>query len=282
MLRRYLYACLFLFISNLLFAGTLQWQAKIAYQKNLPQQGYYRLIEAHNNTFGKTVYIHAVYMPQQRYHAFLVGQPNILRYFSGLDVHANTKKHHAILGINGGYFTPSYAPLGLLIINHHVIAPLRRSKLLSGLILINNQGRLSIKWRSTYYKNAKFAFQSGPFLLTPRGRYLSKSKPEASRRTVLAITKQGNLLALSTTPITLANLASILKHHPKTLTSEPLKAAINLDGGTSSAMTLFLPEEKALVIPERLPVRSVLMFAPRVSFAGVPGQVMLFNRVSGV
>ena len=38
----------------------------------------------------------------------------------------------AIAGVNGGYFDPEDAPVGLLMSDGRVLAPLRKAKLLSG------------------------------------------------------------------------------------------------------------------------------------------------------
>ena len=45
-----------------------------------------------------------------------------------------------IAGINGGYFEADLSPLGLLISNGHLIHPIRRANLLSGIFLVK-EGR---------------------------------------------------------------------------------------------------------------------------------------------
>src|ERR1043166_4849166 len=40
-------------------------------------------------------------------------------------------------GVNGGYFDPQNAPVGLVISDGKMIAPLRKAKLLSGVLVVN-------------------------------------------------------------------------------------------------------------------------------------------------
>ena len=157
-------------------ANTSLWNYATIYQQNISNKNTYRLITFTNTKLNKTISFNVASFTQKHYRALLVDQPNVLDYFSGLSVSSNTKKHHAVLGVNGGYFTPNYAPLGLYIINHHILSSFNRSELLSGIVMINNHGQLFIRERNAYYKNAKYAFQAGPFLLRSNGRYIKKSK----------------------------------------------------------------------------------------------------------
>src|SRR5262245_24379464 len=44
---------------------------------------------------------------------------------------------NALAGVNGGYFDPADAPVGLLISNGQVLSPFRKAKLLSGVLFAN-------------------------------------------------------------------------------------------------------------------------------------------------
>ena len=70
-------------------------------------------------------------------------------------------------GVNGGYFKPDFAPVGLLISDGRMIAPLQRARLMTGVLSASTRGvqilrapRIFISERQT---NA--AVQCGPFLV---------------------------------------------------------------------------------------------------------------------
>src|SRR5206468_8776870 len=44
------------------------------------------------------------------------------------------RQERCLAGVNGGYFDPDYAPIGLLIVDGKTIAPLQRARLLSGVL----------------------------------------------------------------------------------------------------------------------------------------------------
>src|SRR4051794_16160859 len=52
---------------------------------------------------------------------------------------AATMQHeNCIAGVNGGYFDPNYAPVGLMITNGRVVTPLGKARLLSGVLSVVN------------------------------------------------------------------------------------------------------------------------------------------------
>src|SRR2546423_15504757 len=55
---------------------------------------------------------------------------------SGEDLAAAARRARAIAGGNGGAFVPENAPVGLLISDGKLIAPLRKARLLSGVLVV--------------------------------------------------------------------------------------------------------------------------------------------------
>src|SRR3954468_3429303 len=76
------------------------------------------------------------------------------------------RRLRGVAGVNGGYFDPQNAPVGLVIADGKSIAPFRKAKLLSG-VLVVNKSRVELL-RATEYssrKTATAALQCGPFLV---------------------------------------------------------------------------------------------------------------------
>jgi uncharacterized protein YigE (DUF2233 family) len=63
---------------------------------------------------------------------------------AGDDLASVMRRGRAIAGVNGGYFDPQNAPLGLLISDGKLIAPFRKARLLSG-VLVATKGRVPQK-----------------------------------------------------------------------------------------------------------------------------------------
>jgi len=216
----------------------------------------YRFVSFTDIKTKQTFHVNVVVLSKNNYRAKLVDQPDSRKYFS---VAAVTKANQGFLGINGGFYTPEFQPLGLLVADGKKLSPLLNNRLLMGLVVIDSQGHLQLKWRGQSYKNAQFAFQSGPYIIKPGGRRgIKKTSTQAKTRTVLA--QSGDkLLVMSTSAVSLYDLAAVLSRYPNAFGVNSIERALNLDGGRSTAMILRLPE-KNLSIFALAPVRSVLVF----------------------
>src|SRR3954452_19693779 len=53
------------------------------------------------------------------------------------DLAAAARRVRAVAGVNGGYFDPQNAPVGLLMSDGKLIAPLRKARLLSGVLVVS-------------------------------------------------------------------------------------------------------------------------------------------------
>lgn len=246
------------FLTSVIFASN--WQPTLLKEINIHNQSRYLYIKFDNKRIHSNFYVNAVLLKNNAYSAKIINHNISIAHLFSSRVYTTTKAAHAFLGINGGFFTPEYKPLGLIIINSQTLNAISRSKLLSGLVLINSHGEINLKTKWSHYKKARFALQTGPFLIRPNG-HIAVTKPgHKERRTVLALTKKNNLLALSTTSVSLYNLAFALKNNPQMFGAKKISTALNLDGGTSTAMSLFIPHQKPIVIPEFFPVKNILIF----------------------
>ena len=119
--------------------------------------------------------------------------------------------NQCVAGVNGGFFgdTEERRPLGLLILE-------RRKKL------------------STPIKQMKQAIQSGPFLVEDNKRVSGLNKTRRARRTFIATDGKNTWCLGCSTSLTLHELATWLTAI-KLPNGNPIRAALNLDGGTSSS-----------------------------------------------
>jgi hypothetical protein len=168
------------------------------------------------------------------------------------------QREGCIAGTNGGYFDPDYAPVGLLVSDGRIIAPLRKAKLLSGVVSVVN-GRIQIQRSGTFSLKSKpsAARQCGPFLVE-RGRAVVGLNDTRSARRTFVATLAGDRAALGyCSPVTLAQLGRLLG-----VPQIKMQSALNLDGGSSSGFW-FAAENGVFSIREQKTVRDYLGIAAK-------------------
>jgi len=174
------------------------------------------------------------------------------------DLAAVMRRSRGVAGVNGGYFDPENAPVGLLVADGKLIAPLRKARLLSG-ILVVTKTRIELLRSSEYSsrKNAIAAVQCGPFLVEGGKPVAGLNDTRPARRTFV-ITTGGERAAVGfSSTVTLAQLGDILA------TAElKVQRALNLDGGSSSAFW-FAGERGVFSVPEQKTVRDFVIVTPK-------------------
>jgi exopolysaccharide biosynthesis protein len=172
------------------------------------------------------------------------------------------QRERCLAGVNGGYFDPENAPLGLLISDGRQIAPLRKARLLSGVVSVID-GRVQIQRAAEFSPKSKpaAARQCGPFLVerSQPVRGLNDTRP--ARRTFVATSGAQRAALGYSSHVTLAQLARLLAT-PGVAGDLKIQRALNLDGGSSSAFW-FSGEKGAFSIPEQKAVRDFLAIVPR-------------------
>ncbi len=162
-----------------------------------------------------------------------------------------------LAGVNGGYFDPQDAPVGLLVREGKVVAPLRKARLLSGVVSVA-RGRLRLQRTAEYSsKRVKEALQCGPFLVERNRPVAGLKKERDARRTFVAIDKTNTAAIGFCSSVSLADLAEILS---AISASQALKVerALNLDGGSSSAFWFRDDDGEPFSISERKTVRDFI------------------------
>jgi hypothetical protein len=188
----------------------------------------------------------------------------ILQNEGGADGLGEMMRHEKCLaGVNGGYFDENFAPLGLRIVNGQMLAPLRRARLITGVLAASPRGVQIVRSREISGRaGVTAAIQCGPFLVD-RGQPISGlNNSHLARRTFAATTSSSRALVGVCSGVSLAELAKILA---STSLAEDLKIerALNLDGGSSSAFWFARENGSAFSISEQKPVRDFVGIVPK-------------------
>jgi len=166
-------------------------------------------------------------------------------------------------GVNGGYFSSDFAPIGLLISGGRMIAPLQRARLITGVLSASARGVQILRVRE-FSRREKItaAVQCGPFLVDHYELVRGLDDSTAARRTFAATVTNDRALLGICSEISLAELAAILT---TTRLTDDLKIqrALNLDGGSSSAFWFARENGSAFSIREQKPVRDFVAVVPK-------------------
>ncbi len=168
-----------------------------------------------------------------------------------------------LAGVNGGYFDPNFAPIGLRIVDERMIAPLQRARLITGALTASARGVQIVRVREYSRKQrVSAAIQCGPFLVDLEKHVRGLDDSHLARRTFAATGTNDRALLGVCSKISLSELAKVLA----TLQfAEDLKIerALNLDGGSSSAFWFARENGSAFSIPEQKTVRDFVAIVPK-------------------
>jgi len=181
----------------------------------------------------------------------------------GQTLAAVMKREKCVCGVNGGYFDTNFEPIGLRIVNKKMVAPLRRARLITGVLLASSHGVQIVRAREfSPRQKIVAAIQCGPFLVDASQRVRGLNDSQRARRTFAATTTNERALVGVCSEVSLAELATILGTTSMVADSK-IERAMNLDGGSSSAFW-FAPENgSAFSISEQKPVRDFVAVVPR-------------------
>jgi uncharacterized protein YigE (DUF2233 family) len=173
------------------------------------------------------------------------------------------QRESCLAGVNGGYFDPDYAPIGLLVVDEKTIAPLQRARLVTGVLTASSRGVQIMRTREfSRQQKLNAAIQCGPFLvdLGQRVRGLEETRP--ARRTFAAVAKSDRAALGVCSKVPLADLAKILAT-AQLADSFKISRALNLDGGSSSAFWFKRHDGGVFSIPEEKTVRDFVAILPK-------------------
>ncbi|MEP6821375.1 MAG: phosphodiester glycosidase family protein [Chthoniobacterales bacterium] len=172
------------------------------------------------------------------------------------------RRESCLAGVNGGYFDPEHAAVGLLISDGQTVQAKQKAKLLSGVVSVVN-GRLQIERSGAFSPKKKpaDARQCGPFLVE-RGRAVAGlNNARAARRTFILVADKGRAAIGYASDVTLAQLGDLLAT-PGLAPDLKVQSALNLDGGSSSGFW-FAGDDEAFAIREYKTVRDFIGIVAR-------------------
>jgi uncharacterized protein YigE (DUF2233 family) len=147
---------------------------------------------------------------------------------SGDFVRDMARRAGAVLAVNGGFFTPEFAPLGLLVSQGKELNPIRKADW--GVFLVRHGQASVVHWRDLKdLAGVEFAIQCGPRLVVD-GKPVHV-KPHRARRTALGVDARGRVMVVATEG------AVLLSELVDFLIARGAVQALNLDGGTSTQLS---------------------------------------------
>jgi Phosphodiester glycosidase len=181
----------------------------------------------------------------------------------GQSLAAVMKREKCVCGVNGGYFDTEFKPIGLRVADGTTFSPLRRARLITGILLQSDRG-IDVIRVSEFSRTKKpvAAIQSGPFLIEANKRIRGLNDSQLARRTFAGIATNDRVLLGFCSDVSLAVLANILATAPIVPDSK-IRRAMNLDGGSSSAFWFASEDGSAFSIAGRKPVRDFVAAAPK-------------------
>jgi len=181
----------------------------------------------------------------------------------GQSLAAVMKQERWACGVNGGYFDTEFKPIGLRVSNGTTFSPLRRARLITGILLQSDRG-IEIVRVSEFSRVKKIitAVQSGPFLVEGNKRIRGLNDSQLARRTFAALTTDDRAFLGICSDVSLTQMADILATVP-ILADSKIRRAMNLDGGSSSAFWFAREDGSAFSISGRKPVRDFVGVVPK-------------------
>ncbi|MEP6810054.1 MAG: phosphodiester glycosidase family protein, partial [Chthoniobacterales bacterium] len=162
-----------------------------------------------------------------------------------------------LAGVNGGYFDPNYAPVGMLVSQGKVVQGKQKARLLSGVVSVIS-GKIQIQRADAFSPKAKpsAARQCGPFLVE-RGQAITGLNNDRSARRTFVLVGDNRRAAIGyASSVTLSQLGALLAT-PGLAPELKVQSALNLDGGSSSGFW-FAGTDGAFSIREQKTVRDFL------------------------
>ena len=181
----------------------------------------------------------------------------------GQSLGAMMKREKFVCGVNGGYFDTQFKPIGLRIADGTTFSPLRRARLITGILLQSDRG-IDVVRVSEFSRTKKIvsAIQSGPFLVEESKRIRGLNDSQLARRTFAGLATNDRAFLGVCSDVSLGQLANVLAT-TSIVPDSKIRSAMNLDGGSSSAFWFAREDSSALSISGRKPVRDFVGVVPK-------------------
>jgi len=236
-----------------------QWTQISSQSETSPLRGLeHRYVVAEDSATGDRASLELAIFSTKACRLRVIDQPNEPR----VDLEEAMSRGNFLAAVNGGYFDPDYKPIGLLVVDGAVIAPLQKARLLSGVFSASaKKVQISRVAEFSMAQKPDAAVECGPMVVDLGKAVRGLESTRAARRTFAAV-GAGDKAALGfCSDVTLADLSNILA----TVLAPDFKIqrALNLDGGSSSAFWFKRAKGSAFSIAEQKPVRDFVAIVPR-------------------
>ena len=236
-----------------------QWKQISSQSEPSPQRGLeHRYIVVEDSAAGDRASLELAVFSTKSCRLRIIDRPNEPR----VDLEEVMGRGNFLAAVNGGYFDPDYKPIGLLIVDGTMIAPLQNARLLSG-VLSASAKKVQISRVAEFSMSQKpdAAVECGPMIVDLGKSVRGRESTRAARRTFAAV-GAGDKAALGfCSDVTLADLSNILA--AISIPDFKIQRALNLDGGSSSAFWFKRANGSAFSIDEQKPVRDFVAIVPK-------------------
>lgn len=236
-----------------------QWTQISAQSEPSPQRGLeHRYIVVEDSAAGDRASLELAVFSTKSCRLRVIDQPSEPR----VDLEEAVSRGNFLAAVNGGYFDPDYKPIGLLIVDGTIIAPLQKARLLSGVLSASTKKvQISRVAEFSMAQKPDTAVECGPMVVDLGKPVRGLESTRAARRTFAAV-GAGDKAALGfCSDVTLADLSNILASI--SIPDFKIQRALNLDGGSSSAFWFKRSNASAFSIAEQKPVRDFVAIVPR-------------------
>lgn len=178
--------------------------------------------------------IHAFSIDPKKYRIDVITAKEDKKY--GEPISDMTRNSHALIGINGGFFTPEHQSIGLLIKSGKKINAMHYTSWWSVFGVRGNAPIILPQWQMKSTDGFKMALQAGPRLVV-NGRIAKLKSSKRTARSAIGITQGGHVIMVATegAGISMYDLAQIMSKS-RLINGLDCPNAMALDGGRSSQL----------------------------------------------
>lgn len=248
-----------LLVLPIALAASAQAEWKVVSAESEPGRGQieHRHVVVEDSAAGQRATVDVAVFPAKSTALRVIDNPD------GQSLGAVMKREKYVCGVNGGYFDTEFKPLGLRVADNTTFSPVRRARLITGILLQSERGIDVVRvGEFSHTKKLIAAVQSGPFLVEGNKRIRGLNDSQLARRTFAGLTTSDQAFLGFCSDVSLVQLANILATAPIVADSK-IRRAMNLDGGSSSAFWFAREDGNAFSISGRKPVRDFVAVAPK-------------------
>lgn len=209
---------------------------------------------------GDSVDLQLVYFDSRSHDLKIIDQPD--DGAGAGQITACMRQAGAIAGVNGGFFTPQFTPMGLMIADGRPTGTWQSNKLLTGAVVVRHSPRLLWNSELRESRSARDLIQAGPRLVDSGRPVASLERSKHVPRTFIATDGSHRWIFGLARHTSLGELAEILAT-PDLLPGFHVHRALNLDGGRSSAIYFRTADGREQSDPGWSTVRNYLGIVPR-------------------